>query len=99
MNKSYSNQIRQILNNSDDGLTITEIKEHLPHIPTKKSIRKAISFMPDVYIDRWKDPVRGQYQAVFCVVRKPIDCPHPKERYAKPKTKWVSAFPTTARNS
>lgn len=95
MNKGNSKYIREVLKNSIDGLTINEIHEKLPQIHSTKSIRRALSFMPDVYIDRWKEPNRGQYQAVFCVVTKPADCPHPKARYDEPKTRWVSPYPTT----
>jgi hypothetical protein len=98
MHKSHSKHIRQVLKNEINGLTINEIHERLPHIVNKKSIRRALSFMPDVYIDRWKDPKRGQYQAVYCVVIKPEDCPHPNSRYEQPKTRWISPYPTTGAN-
>jgi hypothetical protein len=99
MRKNYSQIIRELLKISTEGLTINEMHEKLPHIYSKKSIRRAVSFMPDVYIDRWKQPKRGQYQAVFCLVNKPEDCPHPKARYDQPKTRWYVPNQSTVANS
>jgi hypothetical protein len=36
--------------------------------------------MPDTYIDRWAEPKRGQYVAIWCVLKVPADCPKPRKR-------------------
>lgn len=41
------------------------------------SVRQALDNMPDVYIDRYLEPVRGQYPAVWCAWVPPPNCPHP----------------------
>ncbi len=98
MRKGYSKVIREMLYKKIDGLTANEIQQNMPNVSTK-TIRRSLAFMPDVYIDRWKDPIRGQYQAVYCVVKRPPDCPHPKERYEQPKTRWITIDPKTIANS
>ena len=45
-------------------------------------IRGALEVMPDVYIDRWEGPKRGQYTAVWCIVVPPPHCPRPTKQAA-----------------
>ena len=52
--------------------------------------------MPVAYIDRWVDPVRGQWRAVWCVVVPPEHCPYPTDRF-KPETRWVDSTYTRGR--
>lgn len=81
--------IRAVLRQHPEGLTTRQIMEHLPRIKKSQTLRNILERrMPDAYIDRWAAPVRGQYQAVWCVVTPPRHCPYPTERYA-PETRWV----------
>jgi hypothetical protein len=93
LNKPNMPDIRVLLRESLYGMTVTELHNKLPQV-TPKSIRKALDKMPDAYIDRWRDPIRGQYQAVWCVVTPPAHCPYPTERFNKQptpiKTRWVN---------
>lgn len=69
-------RIRTTLRQHPDGLTLTEIAEHsgVPY----RAVHRAVPKMPDVYIDRWRAPDGAYpYQAVWCVVEVPDDCPHP----------------------
>lgn len=92
MNKPNMPDIRVLLRQRSYGMTVKELHEALPNV-CEKSIRKALDKMPDAYIDRWTAPVRGQYQAVWCVVIPPQHCPYPTERFQKEqpeiKTRWV----------
>lgn len=81
MTRSHAPEIRDLLRESPDGLTCSEIKQRLPKISSDDTIRNCLERMPDAYIDRWADPVRGQWQAVWCVVVPPEDCPYPTERF------------------
>ena len=76
MSKSFHPNIRALLKKYDDGLTIKEIANHLGK--TDVVIMRSLESMPDVYLDRYLDPVRGQYPAVWCVAHIPENCPHPK---------------------
>lgn len=99
MKKNHGIYIRTLLKKHPMGLTANEIHENLPFISNAKSVRRTLSYMPDVYIDRWANAKRGQYQAVYCLVEKPQDCPHPTSRYDQPKTRWVNPFATTMPNT
>ena len=70
--------VRSTLRIHSDGLTLNEIA-HFAGVPYRYAHR-AVAKMPDVYIDRWQPP-RGTspYQAVWCSVPVPDNCPHPKE--------------------
>ena len=68
--------IRDILRNSPEGISTGELAKRLGGCCTN-NLRTAIRKMPDAYIDRWEGPIRGQYEAVWCVVVPPDDCPHP----------------------
>jgi hypothetical protein len=68
--------IRTTLRQCDDGLTMTQIaaRSGVPY----RAVHRAVSKMPDVYIDRWLPPVgTSPYQAVWCAVEVPENCPHP----------------------
>ena len=70
--------VRSTLRIHSDGLTLNEIA-HFAGVPYRYAHR-AVAKMPDVYIDRWQPP-RGTspYQAVWCSVPVPDNCPHPKD--------------------
>lgn len=70
--------VRSTLRIHSDGLTLNEIA-HFAGVPYRYAHR-AVAKMPDVYIDRWQPP-RGAspYQAVWCSVPVPDNCPHPKD--------------------
>jgi hypothetical protein len=76
MSRSRHPEIRALLRANDDGMTIAQISATLDI--SQNSVRQALEAMPDVYIDRYLDPVRGQYPAVWCAVVPPPNCPHPK---------------------
>lgn len=67
------------------GMTTRDIaaRTQVPEV----SIRKALATMPEVYIDRWTQPKRGQYRAVWCVCVPPENCPHPNDKVVV-KTMW-----------
>ena len=68
--------IRTTLRQHSDGLTLTEIAQH-SNSPYR-NIHRVIINMPDVYIDRWQLPISSSpYQAVWCIVEVPENCPHP----------------------
>lgn len=75
MSKSRHPEIRALLRANDDGLTVAQIGTALAM--KLDSVRQALGDMPDVYIDRYLEPVRGQYPAVWCAVVPPPNCPHP----------------------
>lgn len=80
MSRSNHPQIRALLRANDDGMTIAQISDALG--ARLDSVRQALEAMPDAYIDRYLEPVRGQYPAVWCAVVPPPHCPHPKEHDA-----------------
>ena len=67
--------IRELLRQNDDGLTIEDIATQLAM--HADACRRVLPEMPDAYVDRWVGPFRGQYQAVWCVVVPPENCPRP----------------------
>lgn len=75
MTRSKHPNIRALLRKHEDGLTVAQISGLLDLKPN--SVRQALEDMPDVYIDRYLEPVRGQYPAVWCAVVPPSNCPHP----------------------
>tara|TARA_R110000822_G_scaffold143914_1_gene282317 strand:- start:533 stop:775 length:243 start_codon:yes stop_codon:yes gene_type:complete len=75
MSRSKHPEIRALLRANDDGMTIAQINAALDI--SQNSVRQALEAMPDVYIDRYLEPVRGQYPAVWCAVVPPPNCPHP----------------------
>lgn len=85
MKFSRHQAIRELLLESEDGLTIQEIADKLG--TGYKSIQKTIKLIWGVYIDRWAVPKRGQFAAVYMCVVVPPHAPHPTERYL-PKSIW-----------
>lgn len=75
--------IRATLRKHNDGLTLIEIAEQSgsPY----RNVHRVINNMADAYIDRWQSPASScPYQAVWCVVEVPENCPHPtKEKNGK----------------
>lgn len=76
MKKPHHPDIRALLKEwPGDGLTIPEISKRLN--VRKDTITNCLKNMPDVYIDRWDGPVRGQWVAVWMAVEVPENCPRP----------------------
>ena len=69
------NELRAILRGHPDGLTPTALADMTGR--DRANVRTYLAKMPDTYIDRWEGPHRGQYNAVWCVVIPPDNCPHP----------------------
>lgn len=74
------NKLREMLRAAPDGLTIPAMLAVLPPVDDRV-IYNDLKSMPDVYIDRWSKTYkrRGNYEAVWCVVVPPPDCPRPDE--------------------
>ena len=77
MHKSNHHAIRMLLQQYHDGLTNSEIAERLEK--DASHVRRALSEMPDAYIDRWTAR-RKQWTAVWCVIVAPENCPKPTEK-------------------
>ena len=86
MKFSRHQAIREILLESEDGMTIQQVADKLG--TGYKSIQKTIKLIWGVYIDRWTVPKRGQFAAVYMCIDVPESAPHPTERYVEPKTVW-----------
>lgn len=76
MRRDVMGDLRRILRAHPDGLTIKQLCG-IAGMSDSRYILRALKSMPDVYIDRWDGPHRGQFSAVWCVVEVPADCPHP----------------------
>jgi len=76
--QSRHNQIRELLLQSEDGMTANEIAARLDADP--HAIRRAIPDTYGVYIDRWNTPNRGQYEAVYMCVVVPENTPKPRSK-------------------
>jgi len=77
--KSNHPNIRAMLHKHEDGLTINWLAEFLNF--STDSVRVALENMPDAYIDRWtKLPTGKTYEAVWCVVVPPPNCPKPQKK-------------------
>ena len=71
--------IRAILRKEEDGCTVAELADRLA--AQKSSIASAVTRMPDIYIDRWTEAGQGRpYEAIWCVVVPPENCPKPERR-------------------
>lgn len=71
--------LRATLRQHKDGLTLKQLAEQSG--VTYRSVHTSIQTMPDVYIDRWDSPTgRFRYQAVWCAVEVPENCPHPGKK-------------------
>jgi len=72
-------KIREILREEGEGCTVAELADRLHAI--KSSILSALERMPDTYIDRWTEAGQSRpYQAVWCIVTPPKNCPRPNRR-------------------
>ena len=72
MKFSRHQAIREVLLESEDGMTIQQVADKLGC--GYKSIQKTIKLIWGVYIDRWSVPKRGQFAAVYMCVPRPA--PH-----------------------
>ena len=86
MKKPHTPDIRDLLRNNPDGMSVNQIKAVLTNISKHETVRKCLERMPDAYIDRWIKAKRGQYEAIWCVVVPPPNCPYPTDRHFK--SKW-----------
>ena len=93
MKFSRHQAIREVLLESEDGMTVQQVADKLNC--GYKSIQKTMKLIWGVYIDRWAVPKRGQYAAVYMCVPVPDHAPHPTERYL-PQTIWVKADASTS---
>ena len=71
--------IRRALRKTEDGMTIRELEEVTGREYGRVST--VIRQMPDVYIDRWQQPLKrgGGYAAVYVLVKVPENCPKPQK--------------------
>lgn len=83
---SRINQVRALLRENLDGLTVYELSDATGIDRTHLS--RVLNKMPDAYIDRWIAFREGQrwMRAVWCVVVPPENCPRPFTK-TKEKTK------------
>lgn len=83
---SRINQVRALLRENLDGLTVYELSDATGIDRTHLS--RVLNKMPDAYIDRWIAFQEGQrwMRAVWCVVVPPENCPRPFIK-TKEKTK------------
>ena len=58
-----------------DGMTVAQLNDATGI--REDTLRNTVGSMPDVYIDRWEGPHRGQWTAVYCVHLAPPNCPRP----------------------
>lgn len=90
MTPTRQQALRKILRQHPDGLTANQLETLVPFSPS--DIRRSLSAMPDVFVDRWVKGGRGQYEKVWCAVHVPANCPHPKDRpyrYVPPRSTFV----------
>ncbi len=70
-------QVRELLREFSDGLTVNEIRDMVPAID-QSHLSRILRAMPDSYIDRWTNGSNSRtHRAVWCVVVPPDDCPRP----------------------
>ena len=95
---SHTAAIRAMLHANPDGIRAREIQDALPGISRATTIMRTLHRMPDAYIDRWHlgQGTRGQFEAVWCAVVPPADCPYPTDRSFKPRSHWVKPEQTCA---
>ena len=79
---AYAPELRVLLKANPEGLTLNQmIRAHKSLNLKAETVRQALERMPDVYIDRWRDKVSGQWQAVWCIMPTPEDAPYPTKRF------------------
>lgn len=80
--RSRHHEIRETLRNNPDGMTILELSAAVDMQPG--SLKNSLKAMPDTYIDRWtKAKWQRQWQAVWCSMAPPPDCPRPDRKTQK----------------
>ena len=78
MSASKHLEIRALLRQNDDGLTVNEIAKQLKL--NSDSTRIALKNMPDTYIDRWHPVANEPLHAVWCAIVPPENCPLPRKQ-------------------
>lgn len=69
-------RIREFLREHRDGMTAANLVVAVGY--SDYIIKTTLESMPDAYIDRWvNSPTRHKYEAVWCVVVPPENCPKP----------------------
>jgi hypothetical protein len=76
VSKSRHPEIRALLREHEDGMTVDELALIL-RVDMSNAVRTALKQMPDAYIDRWQKTKQGPCTAVWCVVMPPENCPRP----------------------
>ena len=76
--KSHAPKVRELLAAMPDGMTLAQLNDATGI--REDTLRNTVGSMPDVYIDRWEGPYRGQWTAVYCVHLAPPNCPKPTEK-------------------
>ena len=74
--KPLSDRVLWALMNYPDGLTIQGIADAIGH-KYPDHVRLAVQNTWGAYIDRWQGPIRGQWQAVYCLAAVPENAPKP----------------------
>jgi hypothetical protein len=75
MRANSTPSLRTLLRANPDGLDVGTIANYFEREPC--SIRRALSTMPDAYIDRWVKRKGNPATAIWCVVIPPENCPKP----------------------
>jgi len=79
MKTQWPEKLRAMLRNEEDGSTVAELALRLD--ARKVSIASALTRMPDTYVDRWTEAGQSRpYEAVWCIVTPPENCPKPTRR-------------------
>ena len=89
MKKPHAPDFRVLLRQYPDGLSTNDVVAKTG--VRGNTVTKVMHGMPDVYIDRWATPRRGQFVAVWCLVNVPEDCPRPSritQEQPKYETVW-----------
>lgn len=83
MKKSLAPELRKILREHPDGLTVRQILGHMLEDHNTETMNTALNNMPDTYIDRWvvSSSRNNAMAAVWVAVHVPENCPHPTGRY------------------
>lgn len=69
--------IREFLRSKPDGANPKQIAEALGNGATPHAVHRALSNMPDTYIDRWEHVAVGAPTGVWVAVKVPENCPRP----------------------
>ena len=77
MSKSRLPEIRALLRQFEDGMTVRSVSEYIG--ASLAVTYNSLNLMPDAYVDRWTmtETSNGKFEAVWCVVIPPENCPHP----------------------